>query len=221
FSEFHYFLSTRDKRVSTDEIAEAAIRRALESHNLPYEVDESGGAFYGPKLDINLSDAIGRKWQLGTVQVDFMMPERFDLKYRASDGSDQRPVMIHRALAGSMERLFGVLIEHFAGNFPVWLAPVQAVVAAISEHQVDYAHSVRERLQKQGFRIHVDDTAERLSYKIRHWKMQKVPYILVVGNKEAEQGTVSVNARGVEQKSNAVTIENFTNEVHTKVVDKT
>ncbi len=221
FSAFEYFLSTRAKRAPSDEMAEAAIRRALESHDLPYDIDEGGGAFYGPKLDINLSDAIGRKWQLGTVQIDFMLPERFDLKYRAGDGSDHRPIMIHRALAGSLERFFGVLIEHFAGNFPAWLAPVQAVVTPVSEHQREYAHAVRDRLKRDGFRIAVDDSDQRLNYKIRHWKTQKVPYILVVGNTEMAQGTVNVNERGVDERRAAQSVEEFANELRTKVVEKT
>jgi threonyl-tRNA synthetase len=200
FDDFEYFLSTREHRGPTDEIAEAAIRNALESRNIPYAIDEGGGAFYGPKLDINLHDAIGRKWQLGTVQVDFILPERFDLKYRGADGADHRPVMIHRALAGSMERFFGVLIEHFGGNFPAWIAPVQAVVAPISEHQLDYAFGVAAQLREAGFRIHVDESNEKLGYKIRHWKTQKVPYILVVGKTEAAEGTVNVNERGNEAK---------------------
>jgi threonyl-tRNA synthetase len=200
FDDFEYFLSTREHRGPTDEIAEAAIRNALESHNLPYAIDEGGGAFYGPKLDINLHDAIGRKWQLGTVQVDFVLPERFDLKYRGADGVDHRPVMIHRALAGSMERFFGVLIEHFGGNFPAWIAPVQAVIAPISEHQLDYAFDVAARLREAGFRIAVDESNEKLGYKIRHWKTQKVPYILVVGKSEAADGTVNVNERGNDAK---------------------
>jgi threonyl-tRNA synthetase len=212
FDDFEYFLSTREHRGPTDEIAEAAIRNALESHNLPYAIDEGGGAFYGPKLDINLHDAIGRKWQLGTVQVDFILPERFDLKYRAADGADHRPVMIHRALAGSMERFFGVLIEHFGGNFPAWIAPVQAVVAPISEHQLDYAFDVAARLREAGFRITVDESNEKLGYKIRHWKTQKVPYILVVGKSEMADGTVNVNERGNDAKR-TVPVAEFTEEL--------
>jgi threonyl-tRNA synthetase len=217
FDDFEYFLSTREHRGPTDEIAEAAIRNALESHNLPYAIDEGGGAFYGPKLDINLHDAIGRKWQLGTVQVDFILPERFDLKYRAADGADHRPVMIHRALAGSMERFFGVLIEHFGGNFPAWIAPVQAVVAPISEHQLDYAFDVAARLREAGFRITVDESNEKLGYKIRHWKTQKVPYILVVGKSEMADGTMNVNERGNDAKR-TVPVAEFTEELRAIVV---
>jgi threonyl-tRNA synthetase len=216
FTGFEYFLSTREQRGETDEIAENAIRRALESRNLPYGVDEGGGAFYGPKLDINLHDAIGRKWQLGTVQVDFNLPERFDLKYRGADGTDHQPVMIHRALAGSMERFFGVLIEHFAGNFPAWIAPVQAVVAPISEHQLDYAYEVRDRLRARGFRVDADASNEKLGYKIRHWKTQKVPYVLVVGKAELAEGTVNVNERGSDAKR-TVSVDAFAAELAEKV----
>ncbi|HTW82504.1 MAG TPA: threonine--tRNA ligase [Candidatus Sulfotelmatobacter sp.] len=216
FTDFEYFLSTRADRGPTDPLAEAAIRNALESHNLPYGIDEGGGAFYGPKLDINLHDAIGRKWQLGTVQVDFVLPERFDLKYRGSDGADHRPVMIHRALAGSMERFFGVLIEHFAGAFPAWIAPTQAVVVPISEHQLDYAYDVRDRLRARGFRADADASNEKLGYKIRHWKTQKVPYILVVGKSELAEGTVNVNERGTEEKR-TVTVDAFADELAARV----
>jgi len=219
FDDFEYFLSTREHRGPTDEIAEAAIRAALEKYNLPYQIDEGGGAFYGPKLDINLHDAIGRKWQLGTVQVDFVLPERFDLKYRGTDGADHRPVMIHRALAGSMERFFGVLIEHFGGNFPVWLAPVQAMVVPISEHQLDYAYEVRDQLRERGFRVEADASNEKLGYKIRHWKTQKLPYILVVGKSELADKTVSVNERGLPdgEKRAPITVAAFADELTVRV----
>ena len=220
FRSFEYFLSTREHRGPTDPQAEDAIRNALESHQLPYELDEGGGAFYGPKLDIYLHDAIGRKWQLGTVQVDFVLPERFELKYRGADGTDHRPVMIHRALAGSMERFMGVVIEHFGGNFPAWLAPVQAVVVPISEHQLDYAYSVRDGLRAAGFRVDGDPSNEKLGYKIRHWKTQKVPYILVVGKTEAADGTVSVNARGDDAKRAPLSVAAFSEELRAVVADK-
>jgi threonyl-tRNA synthetase len=219
FSEFEYFLSTRAERGATDEIAEAAIRNALESHNLPYQIDDGGGAFYGPKLDINLRDAIGRKWQLGTVQVDFVLPERFELKYRGSDGQDHRPVMIHRALAGSLERFFGVLIEHYGGNFPAWLAPTQAMVVPISEHQLDYAYEIRGRLRARGFRIDTDASNEKLGYKIRHWKTQKLPYILVVGKSELADGTVNVNERGIDEKR-TVSVDAFAEELAARIAAK-
>ncbi len=202
FTDIQYVLSRREENVrsETDTIAEAAIRNALERYGLPYEIDEAGGAFYGPKLDVNVHDALGRPWQLGTVQVDFVLPARFELKYRGADGHDHRPVMIHRALAGSLERFFGILIEHFGGAFPAWLAPVQVVVTAVSQDQVAYAREVGAHLEGAGFRVEVDESNEKLGYKIRHWKTQKVPYILVAGKQEVSDGTVNVNERGVDEK---------------------
>jgi len=220
FDRVEYFLSTREERGESDPIAEDAIRRALESRGLPYEVDAGGGAFYGPKLDINVHDALGRKWQLGTVQVDFVLPQRFGLKYRGSDGHDHTPVMIHRALAGSLERFFGVLIEHYAGAFPAWLAPVQAVVAPISEHQIEYAESVTGELRRAGFRVELDASNEKIGYKIRHWKLQKVPYILVVGKSEAAEGTVSPNERGVPEKRPPIPVAAFAAELQARVDEK-
>ena len=222
FARVDYVLSRREShlRVTTDDIAEDAIRKALESRGLPYAIDEGGGAFYGPKLDINVYDAIGRSWQLGTVQVDFDLPKRFDLTYRGSDGGDHTPVMIHRALAGSLERFFGVLIEHYGGAFPAWLAPVQAVVTPISEHQLDYATTVRDRLRAAGFRAEVDASNEKLGYKIRHWKTQKVPYILVAGRSEVEAGTVAPNERGNEEKRAAITVDAFIEELKARVEQK-
>jgi threonyl-tRNA synthetase len=219
FERVEYVLSTREAavRVATDDIAEEAIRSALASRGLPYGIDEGGGAFYGPKLDINVHDAIGRTWQLGTVQVDFVLPARFGLGYRGSDGVDHAPVMIHRALAGSLERFFGVLIEHYGGAFPAWLAPVQAVIAPISEHQLDYATTVRDRLRAQGFRVHVDVSNEKLGYKIRHWKTQKVPYILVAGRSEVESGTIAPNERGNDEKRPSIGIDAFAAELRDRV----
>ena len=221
FNDVEYFLSTREAsvRVQTDQIAEEAIHKALESRGLPYTLDEGGGAFYGPKLDINVRDAIGRKWQLGTVQVDFILPARFGLKYRGSDGADHVPVMIHRALAGSLERFFGVLIEHYGGAFPAWLAPVQAVVAPISEHQLPYAQQIAGDLSKNGFRVEVDGSNEKIGYKIRHWKTQKVPYILVVGKAEVEAGTVNVNERGVDERR-TLPAADFKSELEARVREK-
>jgi threonyl-tRNA synthetase len=218
FDDFQYVLSIRSaaERVETDIVAEEAIRRALERYELPFEIDEGGGAFYGPKLDINVRDAIGRPWQLGTVQVDFILPARFDLKYRAADGQDHCPVMIHRALAGSLERFFGILIEHYGGAFPAWLAPVQAVVAPISENESGYGRAVTDRLVQAGFRAELDESNEKLGYKIRHWKTQKVPYILVAGKREVADGTLNVNQRGVEEKR-TISIESFVEELATVV----
>jgi threonyl-tRNA synthetase len=148
------------------------------------------------------------------------LPERFDLKYRGSDGSDHVPVMIHRALAGSLERLFGVLIEHYGGAFPAWLAPIQAVVAPISEHQLAYATQVRDTLRARGFRVDVDASNEKLGYKIRHWKTQKVPYILVAGRSEVEAGTIAPNERGVEEKRPSITVDAFAGELAARVARK-
>ncbi|GAC1521958.1 MAG: threonine--tRNA ligase [Vulcanimicrobiaceae bacterium] len=222
FERVEYVLSKREaaQRTETDEIAEEAIRKALESRGLPYGVDEGGGAFYGPKLDINVRDAIGRTWQLGTVQVDFNLPQRFAMTYRGSDGGDHTPVMIHRALAGSMERFFGVLVEHYGGAFPAWLAPVQAVVAPISEHQLEYATSVRDALRAAGFRAEVDTSNEKLGYKIRHWKTQKVPYILVAGRSEVEAGTIAPNERGNETKRPSISVASFVEELRERVARK-
>lgn len=221
FADITYELSTRgaSDRGETDAVAEEAIRRALARYGLPFEIDEGGGAFYGPKLDIKVRDALGRPWQLGTVQVDFILPARFGLKYRGADGQDHRPVMIHRALAGSLERFFGVLIEHYGGAFPAWLAPVQAVVTPISEDQLRYAHDVASQLKKAGFRAEVDETNEKLGHKIRHWKMQKVPYILVAGKQEVADGTVNVNQRGIDEKR-TISVGSFVEELHRVVEAK-
>jgi threonyl-tRNA synthetase len=221
FADFEYVLSTRvsEDRTATDGLAEAAIRTALERTGLSYTLDEGGGAFYGPKLDINVRDALGRPWQLGTVQVDFILPERFELKYRGADGHDHRPVMIHRALAGSLERFMGILIEHYGGAFPAWLAPIQAVVAPISESEMKYGAEVVDKLQRAGFRAALDESNEKLGYKIRHWKTQKVPYILVAGKREVEDGSVNVNQRGIEEKR-TVPVDAFIEELETAVSTK-
>jgi threonyl-tRNA synthetase len=221
FSEIQYVLSRRAEgdRVETDATAENAIRKALDRYGLPFDVDEGGGAFYGPKLDVNVRDAIGRSWQLGTVQVDFVLPARFDLKYRDADGHDKRPVMIHRALAGSLERFFGILIEHYGGAFPAWLAPVQAVVTAISQDQIGYAQEVTARLEGAGFRVHLDESNEKLGYKIRHWKTQKVPYILVTGKQEVVDDTVNVNQRGVDEKR-TMSVDSFVEELRRTIEAK-
>ncbi|MEE8519031.1 MAG: threonine--tRNA ligase, partial [Dehalococcoidia bacterium] len=199
FEEFDLFLSTKpEKAVGRDEDWEHAtesLKRALDSLGLEYEMDEGGGAFYGPKLDIKVRDAIGRSWQLTTVQFDFNLPERFDLNYIGSDGAEHRPYMIHRALFGSLERFFGVLIEHYGGAFPTWLAPVQVEVIPIADRHVEYAEKVSARLKEAGVRVHVDDRGERMGAKIRDAQMQKVPYMLVVGDKEAEAGGAAVRLR--------------------------
>ena len=187
-------LSTRpEKRIGSEDMwdrAEAALQRALENHNLAYELNEGDGAFYGPKIDLHMTDAIGRSWQLGTVQLDYVMPERFDLTYTGADNAEHRPVMIHRALMGSFERFIGMLIEHYAGEFPVWLAPVQAIVLPVADRHIEYAQSVAAELGE--FRVEVDERTESIGRKIREAELRKIPYMLVVGDREVESGTVSV-----------------------------
>jgi threonyl-tRNA synthetase len=199
FEDYQIYLSTRPEKFVGDpkdwDMATAALRRALESRSLAYDVDEGGGAFYGPKIDIKIKDAIGRDWQCSTIQFDFNLPERFDLTYVGSDGVQHRPYMVHRALLGSMERFFGVLIEHYGGAFPLWLAPVQMVVLPIADRHHDYARQVQEKLAAAGFRVEVDARNEKLGYKIREAQSLKLPYMLVVGDKDVEAGAVSVRSR--------------------------
>jgi threonyl-tRNA synthetase len=199
FADVHAYLATRpEKAVGEPERwdqATEALRTALEIEGLEYDVDEGGGAFYGPKIDLKIKDALGREWQMTTIQFDFNEPERFDIIYIGADGRDHRPYMVHRALLGSLERFFGVLIEHYAGAFPLWLAPVQARVIPIADRHVEYAHSVANKLTQAGLIVEVDDGGERMNAKIRHAQMEKIPYMLVVGDREAEEGAVSVRLR--------------------------
>jgi threonyl-tRNA synthetase len=175
--------------------AEAELRRALEAVDEPYTINEGDGAFYGPKIDFDITDAIGRKWQCATIQLDYQMPERFDLKYVGADNAEHRPVVIHRAIYGSFERFIALLIEHFAGAWPLWLAPVQAVVLPISDRHLAYARQALERLTAAGLRVELDDRQEKIGYKIREAQLQKIPYMLVTGDREAADGTVSVRSR--------------------------
>jgi threonyl-tRNA synthetase len=189
-------LSTRpEKRVGTDEMwdkAEAALQRTLENNALEYELNEGDGAFYGPKIDAHITDAIGRSWQLGTVQLDYYMPEQFELTFTGADNAEHRPVMIHRALMGSFERFIGILIEHYAGEFPLWLAPVQAGVLPIADRHLEYARQVASELRRRGLRAEVDGRSESIGKKIREAEVLKTPYMLVVGDQEQDAGTVSV-----------------------------
>jgi threonyl-tRNA synthetase len=189
-------LSTRpEKRVGTDEMwdkAEAALARTLEHNGLDYDLNEGDGAFYGPKIDAHITDAIGRSWQLGTVQLDYYMPEQFELVYTGADNTEHRPVMIHRALMGSFERFIGILIEHYAGDFPLWLTPVQAMVLPIADRHLDYARDTAARLREAGLRAEVDERSESIRKKIREAEVLKVPYMLVVGDQEQEAGAVAV-----------------------------
>jgi threonyl-tRNA synthetase len=207
FEKYRFFVGTRPEKAIGDpaawDRATESIKRACAKAGLEYEVEEGGGAFYGPKLDIMVRDAIGREWQLSTVQVDFNTPERFDLTYAGADGAEHRPVMIHRALLGSLERLFGVLIEHFGGAFPAWLAPVQAVVLPIADDQTEYAERIHGMLFARGFRSEVDRSNERLQKKIRNQQLRKIPYMLVAGKTEVADGTVNVRTRAGDQSTMA------------------
>ncbi|HEV2998516.1 MAG TPA: threonine--tRNA ligase [Solirubrobacteraceae bacterium] len=198
-------LSTRpEKRIGTDEMwdrAEAALRGALEAQDLQYELNPGDGAFYGPKIDLHMTDSIGRSWQLGTVQLDYSMPERFDLNYVGADNSEHRPVMIHRALLGSFERFIGILIEHYAGELPLWLAPVQVIVLPVSDRFNEYGASVRDRLAREGLRVELDSRGESVGRKIRDAELRKIAYMLVVGERERGAGTVSVRRHGGEEES--------------------
>ncbi len=196
---FQAKLSTRPDEYlgeqATWDQAEAQLRGALEKAGETYTVDQGGGNFYGPKIDFDVTDAIGRKWQCATIQLDYQMPERFDLKYVGADNAEHRVVVIHRAIFGSFERFIAILIEHYAGAFPLWLAPVQAVVLPISDRHLSYAAAVRDRLQAAGLRAALDERQEKIGYKIREAQLQKIPYMLVVGDREAETGTVAVRTR--------------------------
>ena len=197
--QYHVELSTRpEDSMGSDEdweMATDALRSALDELQLPYVVNEGDGAFYGPKIDFHLVDCIGRTWQCGTIQLDFQLPQRFELEYVGADGEKHRPIMIHRVVFGSIERFIGILIEHFAGAFPTWLAPVQVKVLPISDKYMDYAQNVLNKLTEAGIRAEVDTRAEKIGYKIREAQLEKVPYMLVIGDKEAEAGTVSVRHR--------------------------
>lgn len=196
---YHVELSTKpENAMGSDEVwemATGALRDALETRGLDYKVNEGDGAFYGPKIDFHLKDSLGRTWQCGTIQLDFVMPETFDLTYVGEDGQKHRPVMIHRTIFGSLERFIGILTEHFAGAFPAWLAPVQVRVIPITDRHAEYARKVADSLDLKGIRVEIDSRNEKINYKIREAQAQKIPYMLVVGDKEAENGTVAVRQR--------------------------
>lgn len=212
FKEVRYRLSTRpENRIGSDESwdsAEHALEHALNAKNLPWDLQPGEGAFYGPKIEFSLKDSIGRVWQCGTIQVDFSMPGRLGAEYVAADGSRRTPVMLHRAILGSVERFIGILIEEYAGAFPAWLAPVQAVVLPISEKHLDYANSVAETLKKAGISVETDLRNEKIGFKIREHTLQRVPYLLVVGEKEAQNATVAVRTRTGEDLG-AMTLDAF------------
>ena len=217
FTTFKIFISTKpeEKFVGEPEHwteAEASLKAAVEEFGLEYDIDEGGGAFYGPKIDIKIQDAIGREWQCSTIQFDFNLPERFDMTYIGPDGNKHRPFMIHRALLGSLERFFGILIEHYEGKFPVWLSPVQVKILNINHDTEAYAQSIRDTLQEKDIRIETDFSSEKVGYKIRQAIMEKVPYIIVLGNKEKESNTISVRSRG-EATSSTGSLDDFINKV--------
>ncbi len=214
-------LATRpEKRIGEDDVwdhAEASLYQALERLEVEYGLDEGGGAFYGPKIDIKFRDAIGREWQGATIQLDFNLPERFDLEYIGPDNKPHRPAMIHRAIFGTLERFAGVLIEHFAGAFPVWLAPEQVRVLPITDGHADGAREIVGRLRAAGLRVELDDRSDTLSYRVRDGEVMKVPYLLVVGDRELEAGTVAVRAHGAEKKQVVMPVDDFVAAVQEKI----
>ena len=223
--EYHIELSTMPEdhmgELADWERATDGLRSAIEELGKPYTVNEGDGAFYGPKLDFHLVDAIGRTWQCGTIQLDMQLPERFELEYTGEDGQKHRPVMIHRVVFGSIERFIGILTEHFAGAFPLWLSPVQAKILPIGERQHEYAKKLYETLDKNGFRVELDDRNEKIGYKIREAQLEKVPYMLVIGDKEAEAGTVSIRHRkegDLGQMQLDALMEKLSEEINTKAI---
>ena len=224
--ELDFEVSTRpEERLGSDEVwdrAEATLRRALERKGIGFRNDEGGGAFYGPKIDIKFSDAIGRIWQGPTIQLDFNLPERFELEYTGTDNRPHRPVMIHRAIYGTLERFTGNLIEHFAGAFPVWLAPEQVRVIPISDAQGEAARALARRLKAAGLRAQVDDSSETLNYRVREGEVQKVPYMAIVGQREADSGSLALRVRGTGKKQEAMSVDAFlgriTEEVRTRAL---
>ncbi len=222
--KYHVELSTRpEDSMGSDEdweMATDALRGALDDLGLPYVVNEGDGAFYGPKIDFHLEDSIGRTWQCGTIQLDFQLPLRFELEYTGDDGEKHRPIMIHRVVFGSIERFIGILIEHFAGAFPTWLAPVQVKVLPISDKHMEYGKKVLAELENAGIRAEIDSRAEKIGYKIREAQMQKIPYMLVVGAKEEEEGLVSVRSR-FEGDEGQTKIEAFIENIKKEIAEKT
>jgi len=199
FEDIEAYLATRpEDAIGAPERWEQALeslRKALEAEGLSYQIDEGGGAFYGPKIDLKIRDALGREWQMTTIQFDFNLPERFDMSYIGPDGREHRPYMVHRALLGSIERFFGVLIEHYNGAFPLWLAPVQARIIPIADRHLAYAAQVLDQLRAAGLRVDIDDSGERMNAKIRVAQLEKIPYMLIIGDREVEAGTIAVRLR--------------------------
>jgi threonyl-tRNA synthetase len=223
FNNIIYKVATRpENRIGSDAIwdkAEHALIESLRASGCEFEISPGDGAFYGPKIEYTLKDAIGRHWQCGTMQLDFSMPERLDAEYVAEDGSRQRPVMLHRAIVGSLERFIGILIEEHAGSLPVWLAPTQVIVCNITDSQADYVQFVANKLKNQGLRVELDLRNEKITYKIREHSLQKLPYILVVGDKEKAAGSVAVRARG-HKDLGVMSLEDFSQKIVSDVASK-
>ena len=221
--KYHVELSTKpDNAMGDDAIWEAAteaLRNAIEAKGIPYVINPGDGAFYGPKLDYHIEDSLGRTWQCGTIQLDMNLPERFQIEYIGEDGQKHRPIMIHRACFGSMERFIGILTEHYAGAFPTWMAPVQVKILPISEKHVEYAKELAEQMHRDYVRVEVDDRSEKIGYKIRQAQMAKVPYMLVVGDKEVEEGTVNVRKHGGDELG-SVPFEEFFNSIKIEIKER-
>ncbi len=223
FNDLKFYISTRPEKAVGEEVlwnkATQSLKSALEKENIEYELDEGGGAFYGPKIDIKIKDALNREWQMSTIQFDFNLPERFDMKYIGEDGKEHRPFMVHRALLGSIERFMGVLIEHFAGAFPVWLAPVQVAVIPVSQNFMDYAEKVTKILNEKEISAELDKRNEKIGYKIRDWETNKVPYMLIIGEKEKDAQTVSVR-KHKEGDIGSLSIDEFVTKISNEIINK-
>lgn len=211
FTDLKFYIATKPEKAVGEDIywekAISSLKHSLELENTPYEIDEGGGAFYGPKIDIKIKDALNREWQLSTIQFDFNEPERFKMTYIGEDGKEHRPFMIHRALLGSIERFMGILIEHYGGAFPTWLAPVQTAILPVSQNFVEYAKKVTAELKSKGIIAELDERNEKIGYKIRDWETKKVPYMLIVGEKEQEANNISVRKHKVGDKGSISTAE--------------
>ena len=219
---YHLELSTMPENHIGDkkdwEWAENGLKNALRKIGKDFVINEGDGAFYGPKIDIHIKDALGRTWQCGTIQLDMQLPKRFNIEYTASDGSKQEPIMIHRVIYGSIDRFIGIITEHYAGKFPVWLSPVQVRVMNVAESNEDYARSVYERLKKEGFRVEFDDRNEKISYKIREGASQRLPYMVIIGDKEKENGQVTLRMRGNEKAT--MKLDEFVEKIRQEIIDK-
>ncbi len=223
FENLKFYVSTKpEKAVGKDELWEHATNsliNALKKEDLDYQIDEGGGAFYGPKIDIKVKDALNREWQMSTIQFDFNLPERFDMKYIGEDGNEHRPYMVHRALLGSLERFMGVLIEHYGGAFPTWLAPVQAAVIPVSQTFIDYAEKVVNELKENDVRVELDKRNEKIGYKIRYWETQKIPYMLIVGEREQESNSVSLR-KHKEGDKGSITLSEAVSKIKNEIINK-